>query len=209
MIYVFWQPWAARYQVDANLNQLESSNKPVAPLHAGSWGEETGRVTDHRVWEETNPASSSDRIPIFCFVNMWYSSGRACGKIQIKHVMLHAKTLIRLSRWPWYCIMRFTHLIYAIYAKANGHPPPILFFFFFQTKRARSPWNGLMLQAGHMKAIQSSTHCWQLGYSEMKRRPSPGHICSLTKYKERGYATAGSSKLFMNSNSVAKDKLAA
>lgn len=140
MIYVFWQSWAARYQVDANLNQLESSDKPVAPLHAGSQGEETGGITDHRVREETNPASSSDRfrkwIQIFFFVNMWYSSGSACGKVQIKHVMLHAKALIRLSTRPWYCIMWFTHLIYAIYSKANGHffPP---FFCFFST-RARS-----------------------------------------------------------------------
>lgn len=73
MIYVFWQLSAARYQVDANLNQLESSDKPVAPLHAGSQGEETGGITDHRVREETNPASSSDRFRnrisnlLFCY----------------------------------------------------------------------------------------------------------------------------------------------
>lgn len=58
-------------------------------------------------------------IHVFCLVNMRYSSGSACGEIQMKHVMLHAKALIRLSTRPWYCIMWFTHLIYAIYARAN------------------------------------------------------------------------------------------
>lgn len=43
----------------------------------------------------------------------------------------------------------------------------------------------------------------------MKQRLSTGHICSLTKYKARGYASGGSGKLFMNSNWVAWDKLVA
>lgn len=99
--------------------------------------------------------------------------------------------------------------------KQTGIFSPILlllfFFSVFESSRptTRRPGNGLMLRGWHTKALQSSTHCWQPGYSEMKRRPSPGHICSLTKYKARGYATAGSGELFMNSNGVAWDKLAA